>query len=86
MKDQIDGETVRARVRLTLARRRLSQASLARRMGVSRQRLSTVLRYGVPIPMTPAFARRISEALEICTGELTRPLTQDEWAELGRAS
>jgi len=74
-------ETVHDKVRVLSARRDLSVAELARRIGMSRQALNELLRTGNP---SLGHVRRIADALDVPPADLLRPVTEDEWADFGR--
>jgi len=79
-----DTATIRARVRLALLETGRTQTDLAREMGISRQRVSAALRQHARLSVETV--RQFALALGTCAGELSRPLTEEEWARLGRAS
>lgn len=67
----------KARVLLLLKTRGMSQAYLARQMGITAQTLGSILDRGDPMYSTLA---RLSEALEVEVADLVKPVSDEEFA------
>lgn len=69
----------RARVELLLKQKKMSQAALAKIMGVQPQSLSTILGHGSPRFST---LQKIAAALECAPEDLIKEVSPDEYAAL----